>query len=229
MNEQSLLQQMEHWGYYFLPKAHAHSPGYTGLLVAMRDKPTGQHFDPVSLHLKLCENGRASSRTLHIDSAIGHTLPISPGRVILRDLKHKEVEFFTFGGWIEAVSVPGETVYSLRSAAPVLAITGMPHNVSDRLAFEIEGLLARFAAQWGLNQDGFVCRLGGLNTGPFYAACIETLLVRFQENRALREAYRPLFAALRHEKQWLQESEQWPALLPSLDSMMAPPQATASS
>jgi hypothetical protein len=40
---------MENQGYYLLPKFHPHSPGYTGLLVAIRERPTGMHFDPESI------------------------------------------------------------------------------------------------------------------------------------------------------------------------------------
>jgi len=213
---------MKNWGYFFLPQAHPESPGHTGLLVAMRDKPTGEHFDPTSLRLKLCQNGRAIYITLHRDSPVKQTQPVSPGRVILHDQKGKEVECFTFGGWLETICKPGETVYSLRSDAPVLLITETP-SVGEQLACETEGLLAHYSALWGIHQDGFLCNLGGLNTRQFYAATLDALLARFQKSSALREAYRQLYYTLQREKEWLQETDQWPAPLPNLESMLAPP------
>jgi hypothetical protein len=37
MGEQSLLGLMKDWGYYLLPRSHPDSPGYSGLLVAIRE------------------------------------------------------------------------------------------------------------------------------------------------------------------------------------------------
>ena len=41
MDEQSLLELVENWGYYLFAKSHDSSPGYTRLLVAIRKQPTG--------------------------------------------------------------------------------------------------------------------------------------------------------------------------------------------
>ncbi|MFQ5814516.1 MAG: hypothetical protein ACE5I2_15160 [Anaerolineae bacterium] len=51
--------------------------------------------------------------------------------MIIRDRVDKVVGFFTYGGWLESISVPGETVYSLRSPAPILELTDV--MVSDEL------------------------------------------------------------------------------------------------
>jgi hypothetical protein len=61
MDEQSILHRMEHWGYYLLPKSHRESPGYTGLLVAIRETPTREHFDPESIRLRIIEEGKETS------------------------------------------------------------------------------------------------------------------------------------------------------------------------
>ena len=53
MNEKIMLGLMTEWGYSLLPKAHAYSLGHPGLLVTVHPAPTGLHYDPDSLRLRL--------------------------------------------------------------------------------------------------------------------------------------------------------------------------------
>ncbi|MDH4138431.1 MAG: hypothetical protein OEW09_17190, partial [Anaerolineae bacterium] len=146
MEEQSILQVMENWGYYLLPKPYPHSPGYTGLLVAIRKIPTEKHFDPQTIRLRLRDKyDQAKWTTLWLHSPqelpIKASVHVCPGEVMLRDRTDKRVDFFVFGGSLEAVSVPGETVYSLRSPAPILWLTDDPETVPDQLASETQVLI----------------------------------------------------------------------------------------
>lgn len=99
MDQQSPLELMQNWGYYLLPKSHRDSPGYAGLLVAIRQQPTGEHFDPRRLHLRLRDvKGIVEWRTLDWLTPLEASAHACPGRLILRDRFDKSVEFFTFGG-----------------------------------------------------------------------------------------------------------------------------------
>ena len=60
---------------------------------------------------------------------------------MLRDRSEKQVDFFVFGGSLEAVSVPGETVYSLCSPVPILRVTENLESTPNRLASEAEALI----------------------------------------------------------------------------------------
>jgi hypothetical protein len=52
MSEQSVLELMKNWGYYQLAKPHPDSPGYSGLLVAIRkgNRSVGVGLDSVKYH-----------------------------------------------------------------------------------------------------------------------------------------------------------------------------------
>lgn len=221
MNEQSIFHRMEQWGFFLLPKSHPKSPGYTGLLVAIRKEPTEMHFDPASLHVRLSQKELAVWNTLGLRPASKKSVPVCPGRVILLDHKGKETEFFTFGGSLEALAVPGETVYSLRSPAPILTVTSALESAADQFTFETEDMLARYAAQWGLNQEGFDRRLARVDAAEFYFASLQAILLRLEQSRTLREVYHHLYCVLIKEKKWLEDTNQWPFMLISLDELCA--------
>jgi hypothetical protein len=222
LGEEFVLQQMADWGYYIFPKTHPESLGYSGLLVAMRDEPTGMHFDPVALHLWLCQSELAEWTVLGLVPPVQKSTTICPGRLVLCDYKGKRTEFFTFGGSLESISVPGETVYSVHSSAPILPITNALWSVADLFTFEVEGTLARSSAKWGLSHVGYLRHLAHTDPLQLYLACLDATLSSFEESRALREAYWNLYHALLTEKRWLLHEDRWPAALPSLNDLLSP-------
>jgi hypothetical protein len=164
MEEQSILHLMENWGYYFLPKSHPDSPGFTGLLVAIRKQPTEKHFDPQAMRLRLRDKYNEAKWTtlgLHspLELPIKASIHVCPGEAMLRDRTDKRVNFFVFGGSLEAVSVPDETVYSLRSPAPILKLTDDRESVPDQLAAETEALIGELEVRSGSDEEGFARRL----------------------------------------------------------------------
>ncbi len=230
MEEQSILQVMANWGYYLLPKPHPQSPGYTGLLVAIRKEPTGKHFDPQSMRvwLRLLHDEHEEVRwtTLWIDSPkelpIRGSIHVCPGRVVLRDRRDKRVSFFVFGGSLEAVSVSGETVYSLRSPAPILQISENLESVPDQLAFGTEELMGELQVKWGLDEEGFARRQAQVDPFQFYLAALHSILARYDQDRALQETFHEFHLALRNEKKWLMERGKWPTTPPKLEELLAP-------
>lgn len=223
MNEQSILQQMEHWGYYLLPKSHSESPGYTGLLVAIRETPTGEHFDPESIHLRIIEDNKGADwDTFRLKLLFQKSKHIGLGQVSLRDRIDKRVKFFTFGGFLEATSIPGETVYSLRSPAPILDLNESPESVAEQLAFETEAMIAEQKARWGSNERGFSQRLAQISPLELYLAVLHAILQRYELSLALHRSFHQLYAALLEEKKWLVEMAQWPAMLHDLNQLFAP-------
>ena len=86
MDDSSVLKAIEGLGYQLLPHAHRHSPGGSGLLVAIRQEPTGKHFDPKTMHLRLRDmRGIAKQRSLSLLSPGPDSDHVCPGRVIIRD------------------------------------------------------------------------------------------------------------------------------------------------
>ena len=227
MEEQSILHLMENWGYYLLPQSHPDSPGYTGLLVAIRKQPTEKHFDPQAMRLRLRDKyDQAKWTTLGLHSPlelpIKTSIHVCPGEVILRDRTDKRADFFVFGGSLEAVSVPGETVYSLRSPAPILRLTDDPESVPDQFASETEALIGELRVRWGSDEEGFARRLAQVDPFQFYLATLQAILARYERDRhILQETFHEFYLALRNEKGWLMERGRWPAILPTLEELLA--------
>ena len=144
MEQNNLSKLMEDWGYYLLDPAHSASPGFGGLVVAIRARPTGKHFDPEALHLDLQDDQGAATQTAlsrrHPSPRSGHACP---GRVILEDRFDKRVEFFTFGGSLEAIAEGDDWFFLLKSPAPILELESRKNATVDLLASETEALWPR--------------------------------------------------------------------------------------
>ncbi|MBN1991289.1 MAG: hypothetical protein JW953_01185 [Anaerolineae bacterium] len=223
MSEQDFIDRMEKWGYYLLPKSHPHCFGHTGLLIAIRETPTKQHFDPELIHLRLGDKDNlARLVTLKLKPAFSSPRHVCPGRVVLYDRIDKRVHFFTFGGVLETISASDETIYFLYSPGPILEITGNLGSLPDQLAFEIEGLLGQCKARWASNDNGFACRLAQIDPGQFYLTSLQAVLMRYQQHQALRRRYFEFYTALLQEKEWLAQAGQWPVTLPLLEDLFDP-------
>jgi hypothetical protein len=223
MEEQSIIELIENWGYYLLPKRHPRCPGYTGLLVAIRKEPSGKHFDPHRLYLHLFDDECIARWTISDwltpfkDS--GH---VCPGRVILRDRSGKSVEFFTFGASLETASGPDEMVYSFRSPAPILALGTSLETVPDHLASETEALMGKMEARWGLDEKGFNRRLAEIDPLQFYLAALQSILLHYGQAESLGETFHEFYQALYGEKEWLMTRDLWPVNPPVLEDLLAP-------
>jgi hypothetical protein len=226
MNESQtahLVHQLTNWGYYLLPRSSPHSPGHTGLLVAIRETPTRAHFDPESIRAQLLdEDGVPEWTTLHREWHFPASCRVCAGRVILRDRVKKAAEFFTFGGTLESIVVPGETVYSLRSPAPIVELFGKTSGPTDDFVFKIEALFAELHAEWGMDDAGFGRRLGQTDPEQLYVASLDLLLTQLKQTRVLREGHPELYTLLLEERDWLKKVNRWPVELPTLGQLLAP-------
>lgn len=222
MDEQSLLALVKDWGYRVLPPPHPHSLGYSGLVVAVRKEPTGLHFDPERLHLRLVDHtGRARWTTVSRLSPLEGTRRLCPGMISLHDRSGKRVDFFAFGGLVESSSLADQTVMVLRSPSPLLELTAQKETVADQLADETELLVAEAEAKWGPDEAGFERRLAGVEPLEFYLAVLHTVLDRYQPDDVLCAAYHDLCAALEGEKEWLVGERSWPARPRQVEELLA--------
>lgn len=221
-NSTDLVKQVDDWGYYLLPQAHPHSPGHTGLLVAIRETLTRMHFDPESMSLQIVdEDGLPIWATFHLTWHPPRSCRVCLTRVILRAQSGKMVEFFTFGGTLESTSGPGERVYSLRSPAPILELVEQEEKIPDVLAFETEALIARLQARWGADEVGFDRRLAQTDPLRLYVASIHSILTHHTQMLSLHERIE-FHEVLLAEKHWLEKTQQWPATPPTLEQLLAP-------
>jgi len=222
MSEKSVLELVKDWGYQLLAKPHPDSLGYGRLLVAILKQPTGRHFDPHSLHLRLRdEYGLVKLRTLSWLAPLEGSGHACPGLITLHDRSNKQVNFFSFGGTLEETLKEGEMVYELRSPAPILELAGRDETVQDQLASETEELLGEIEVKWGADEKGFSRRLAAADPLQFYLAVLQSLLRRYEQAHSLERAYHKLHEALSRERDWFSEKGQWPAKPPTLEELLA--------
>jgi hypothetical protein len=215
-----ILRRMEHWGYYLLPKSHPASPGYGGLQVAIREEPTREHFDPETMDLQVIGyDGAPSWSKLHRDSELRHRrVPLT--RIILSDRSGKNsAKFFTYGGVLEAVYSRHETVYTLRTPAPVLDLTSRALTLAEELAVETERLLGMLQVEWGRDDEGFALQLALVDPMELYQATIRSLI---EECHALgaHHCSEAFLLMLQEEQGWLRRHAEAP---PTLAQLLAPP------
>jgi hypothetical protein len=223
MDSQAIIEYMKGWGYRTLPVHHPGSPGYSGLVVAIRHRPTQQHYDPQRLHLHVRdEDGQASWRTLSWLTPAAYSDHFCPGPIILHDRHDRAAEFFAFGGTLQAISRETEWIYVLRSGAPILELTADEETLSDQLASEVEELMAEAKAGWQGDDEGFDRRLGDVDPVLLYSAAVNSLLSRLQDSPAMMTSYTHLAGLLKQEKAWLMQQHLWPAARLRIADLLSP-------
>lgn len=209
MIDQSLMQVIAHWGYYLLPKAHPSSPGYSGLLVAIREIPTQRHYDPEAISIRLWDQGDAAWTVLKLHSSTLEPRQVMAGRVVLSDRVDKRVQFFTFGGSLEMNAGLRECVYALRSAAPILVVTGFADGIPDLITAETEMLIGKLQIKSGMSDE----RMARWSPLPdpvrLYHLSLQSILERYQHQSALRQRHHNTYEMLVEEQRWLMSHGQW--------------------
>lgn len=216
----TLIHQVENWGYFLLPPSHPASPGYTGLLVAMRQKPTGKHFDPETLHLHIVgADGKPEIMAYDRDPAFSTAQRVTVCEIKLTDRLNKAVEFFTFGGFLEVLTLAEETIYSLRSPAPIIFLTPRVDTPSDQLVSEVQVQLNALRAQWGTHESAFEQRLAATPPQALYEATLHSLLEKYRRSHALHDTFMPFYKMLTQETEWLKTHNGWNNAGPTLEQL----------
>ncbi|MGB8646745.1 MAG: hypothetical protein WCF84_16005 [Anaerolineae bacterium] len=204
------IDEMEHWGYHLLEQVHSYSPGYTGLMVAIRSMPTRQHYDPEMVRLSLLTlPGQVEEATLNLFTRLDGLRPVCAGLIVLTDRKNKQESFFSFGATVESTIAPGEVIYIVRSTAPILWLTKGGETVADQLAAEFGRLIAEMRALSHKSDPDFFARLAAVEPLALYTAGIASILADYERVVELRESYPDLHTLLHDEKSWLTERGLW--------------------
>jgi len=218
MNQQTFLQRLESFGYTTLPRPHAESPGYGGLLVVLRQEPTAHQ--PETMQLRLHDwDGQMPMMKLHADLNQPLSHVVCPGRIVIRSRQEREVTFYTFGGSLESETLAGETVFSLRSTAPVLELLPDQETVSDLLAAETEDLLARAEPQQQLSSRQMLDQLVKAGPEAVYLAVLQSLLPK-GEGTAVTHHHPDFSNMLTRERNWYQKRERWPLIPHDLTALV---------
>jgi hypothetical protein len=223
LDNRSLLELMRDRGCHLFPAVHHDSLGYSGLAIAIRPSPTGKHFDPETLRLRLCDRrGIAAWTTLSWSSVNVASDCVCLGRAILSDRSQECIEFYTFGGSLQWIRGPDEMVVLLRSPAPILELDPEEETIVDQLACETEALLSKAEVAWGQDERGFSQRLADMDPLSLYASALHSILYSYGCSTPLREAFHDCNETLLWEKHRLMAEGLWSIDPPLLEDLLAP-------
>ena len=223
MNVQSTLALIHDLGYHLLPPHHPDGLGHSGLLIAIRPKPTHHHYDPYRLELHVRDmDGDVRSRTLSWLSPAVRGTHVCPGRIMLVDRNDRCKEFYTFGGVLEIITRPDILVCSIHSPVPILELDVDSDTVPDLLAAETESLLAKTKSDWGQDSRDFNRRLAEIDPVEFYMGALHSITNLFKQAPAVAHVDQELADAIQHEKRWLVEQDLWSAAPLDLAGLLVP-------
>lgn len=209
-------------GYSFQPPAPAEFPNYHRLSVWLRTQPTGLHYDPDTVICRVV-GGQKSVETLIVrhPTLDEQSFQLALGLVSLSDRKGKKIEAFAFGGTLHIASDYDVTTCTFESPAPILALLA-PDSLSDRLAAEVEALLARCRAQWNnrRSSEDFDQRLASIDPQRLYVSCLLGVQDRLNTIHNSDEGLHAILHFIDYKRHTLQAAGQWPLDAPALDMLL---------
>ena len=167
---------VESWGFVANPDL-PDRPGPAYLLIALRPRPTLEHYDPERVDYWVSdEDGRGLRDSLTRRSPMPVDRPMSWGLIRLSDRLGATNEYLTFGGSIVADEIGDTTIAVITSPAPLLRRGGHSQPWDDGAdtvgAFHGRLLLAVDVI------EGFEQRLAGAEPLARYAAFVQDTRAR---------------------------------------------------
>lgn len=159
------------------------------LLVALRAKPTLQHFDPDSIDYWITDGARGHAAKLDREARFPVVADYAWGRLTLTDRLDVKNEFLSFGGTLRAQMTADATVLvDFSSHAPILRWSGHSQS-TDPLASEVGAFLARIKVPIDF-VPGAEALVSKAAPSTLYCAFIQFVRERLAQAHALREANR---------------------------------------
>ena len=138
-----LIGRMAHLG-FLLETPTPQRPGAARLIVAFRDRPTLEHFDPELVTFwRTGEDRRGHATDLTLESRTPLRAEFSWGRISVVDRLGIENVFATLGGELRMDQVrAGLAIAAFASPGPILRLGGHSQDV-DRVALELGAFFGR--------------------------------------------------------------------------------------
>lgn len=193
------------WGFLVDPDL-PDRPGPAYLLVAIRARPTFQHYDPELVEYWVTdEHGRGVRETISYASRMPREVEFSWGRISILDRHGISNRYLTFGGTLRAERIDGEVICVFRSPAPLLRRGGHSQGW-DSGAQSVGGYLGRFRAAAGYERT--FERLAA-ETDPVtrYAAFVSEFVARYRGSAYLRDHYPRLWTIMVGEERRLRRDQ----------------------
>lgn len=186
-------------------------PGPAYLLVALRETPTLDHYDPEAVHYWVSAAGRGARRVLTRQTALPVDTEFSWGLIRIVDRLQVTNEYLTFGGRLAAASIDGAVLAAFTSPAPLLRRGGHSQGW-DQGAESLGAFFGRFllAVDYA---PGFEARAAKADPVVRYAAFVADTMARYRASTDLRTQHAALWTLLRAEERRLRSdrSTEWSA------------------
>jgi hypothetical protein len=185
---------LAHLGFELRDGTHTGTLPGPRLLVAFRDAPTLEHFDPEEATFWETRNGRGHLVTFNRHAAMPLSRPFSWGRIRVSDRIPVSNEFLSFGGTLLADAADPHTMLAaFTSRTPIVRWAGHSQGV-DSITDEIGAFFARLMVPIDYQPEA-ESRIGAADPEALYAAFLAHTGRRTRPGSPLRAAD-PTFAAM---------------------------------
>lgn len=200
----SASRRLAHWGFLAEPDL-PDRPGDATLMVALRSRPTLEHFDPQRVEYWVSNRGRGQRAELTCHTALPLDQPFSWGLIRVVDRIPVSNDYLTFGGRLVADVVDDVLVAVFTSPAPLLRRGGHSQGW-DPAATALGAFFARLMVAVDF-APGFESLVSAADPIARYAAFLADLTERYRGSTALRSADPHLWALLAAEERRLRRDE----------------------
>jgi hypothetical protein len=185
--------KLAHLGFLVVGGSHPEETGSAQLLVALRNRPTLEHFDAELVEHWVTGGGRGHLAEITRATPTPHTEPFAWGTIRAVDRVEAFNSFLTFGGDVTVAAVdPDMTLVVFESPAPIVRSTGHSQSL-DPLTGEVGAFFARMKVPIDF-QDGAEQRIAAMAPRALYGAMLAAIQRRYAQREALRVAH-PAVAA----------------------------------
>jgi hypothetical protein len=168
------------------------------LMVALRDVPTLEHFDPEEITFRTVQQGRVRRSTFSRLKSLPRSQAFSWGRIQVADRIPETNQFLAFGGTMLADAADKhETFVAFVSRAPIVRWAGHSQGV-DPLVDEIGAFFARVRVPIEF-QPAVEMRVAQADPETLYAVFLHDAARRFRPGGHLCDQYPELAGRLSHE------------------------------
>jgi hypothetical protein len=179
--------------------------GQAYLFVALRQRPTLDHFDPEHVDFWLNVGGHGTRISLDRSMSVRGDVRFAWGVVSVVDRKSIANEFVTFGGELSVRRVEDIVIVVFRSPAPIAASGGHSQGW-DLGAEEMAAFMGRLRAAAGTSRE-LDFRLASLSPLAVYALFVIDSLGRHHSRHGLLVGDERIVRMLDAEQDWLRAND----------------------
>jgi hypothetical protein len=190
--------ELAHLGFELRDGARLDARPGPRLMVALRDVPTLEHFDPEEVSYWEVYNGRGRLAFLNRRAPLPQQRSFSWGRIQVTDRIPVRNQFLTFGGTLLAdARSETETMAAFVSRAPIVRWAGHSQGL-DPLVDDIGAFFGRLMVPIDFQPDAEQ-RIAAAEPEALWAAFLHDAAARLRPGGHLREAYPDLAVQVAHE------------------------------